>query len=43
MDLFVMHAYAPGMPMFQPNGTVIYRRLDGFVRGCCTSTTTGRS
>lgn len=32
MDLFMMHRYAPGMPLFCPNGTVVYRRLEGFVR-----------
>lgn len=32
MDLFTIHKYAPGMPLFNHNGTLIYRRLEGFIR-----------
>lgn len=32
MDLFLIHKFAPGMPLFYHNGTLIYRRLEGFIR-----------
>ncbi|CAL6020651.1 Threonyl-tRNA_synthetase [Hexamita inflata] len=32
MELFTMHKFAPGMPLFCNNGTLIFRRLEGFVR-----------
>ncbi|KAH0569919.1 Threonyl-tRNA synthetase [Spironucleus salmonicida] len=32
MDLFMMHKFAPGMPMLYNNGTKIYRRLEDFIR-----------
>ena len=33
MELFVMHKFAPGMPLFMNNGTHIYRGLENFIRG----------
>ena len=32
MDLFMIHRHAPGMPLFCGPGTLIYRRLEQFIR-----------
>jgi len=32
LELFVMHKFAPGMPLFNNNGTIIYRGLESFIR-----------
>jgi len=32
MDLFLIHKFSPGAPLFMNNGTHIYRKLESFIR-----------
>lgn len=32
MDLFLIHKFSPGAPLFMNNGTHIYRKLEAFIR-----------
>lgn len=34
LGLFMFHPWAPGIPFFLPNGTIIRQELDAFVREC---------
>lgn len=34
LGLFMFHDWAPGMPFFAPNGTIIYNELTNYIREC---------